>query len=163
MIYAAGIAAATGMLGTLAADYPANRSRGKLIALGARSMASASFLYRRPRRPDEGLCRPGLGPVMAGHTPTSLVAALCLLSAVIIAIGVRKGTPAPRDQRPLGELVRSALAEARNPRIALAYACAFIARGDLVVLGTFSMLWGTTAAMNDGHESRQKPSADGPA
>ena len=74
-----------------------------------------------------------------------------MLSAVVVALGVRKGTPAPRELRPpVRELIRSAFGEARNPRIALAYACAFIARADLVILGTFSILWGTTAGMNRG-------------
>jgi MFS family permease len=34
--------------------------------------------------------------------------------------------------------------------VALAYACAFIARGDLVVIGTFVNLWGTNAALAAG-------------
>ncbi|MDP7041109.1 MAG: MFS transporter, partial [Gammaproteobacteria bacterium] len=34
-----------------------------------------------------------------------------------------------------------------NPRIALSYCCAFVARSDQVILGTFTVLWGATVAM----------------
>jgi MFS family permease len=50
----------------------------------------------------------------------------------------------------LKETVFAGLVEARNPRIALAYACAFIARSDLVILGTFTTLWGQTAGIEAG-------------
>jgi MFS family permease len=54
------------------------------------------------------------------------------------------------------ELFRSGLTEGRvNPRIALSYACAFIARSDLVLLGTYASLWGTTAAVAKGMTATQ--------
>ncbi|MDP6675382.1 MAG: MFS transporter [Gammaproteobacteria bacterium] len=50
------------------------------------------------------------------------------------------------------ELFRSGLQEGKNPRIALAYASAFVSRGDLVILGTFAILWGKTFAISQGLE-----------
>ncbi|MEO7385983.1 MAG: MFS transporter [Gammaproteobacteria bacterium] len=152
MIYAVGIAAATGMLGTLIADYPQSQSRGKIVALGGtlNGLGVVSVTV-------------GLGGMMkafvsggadaetAGEYAHLIVAALCIFSAIIIQIGVRPGTPVAREERPpVGELIRSAFLEARNPRIALAYACAFVARADLVILGTFSILWGAKVAQESG-------------
>ncbi len=59
------------------------------------------------------------------------------------------------------ELVRSGFSEAVNPRIALAYACGFIARSDLVLLGTYSVLWGTTAGSCAGHGCRREAMSAG--
>lgn len=54
------------------------------------------------------------------------------------------------------DLFRSGVSEGRaNPRIALSYACAFIARSDLVLLGTYASLWGTTAAVAKGMAATQ--------
>jgi MFS family permease len=50
------------------------------------------------------------------------------------------------------ELFRSGVREGRNPRIALAYASAFVSRGDLVILGTFTILWGKTFGISQGME-----------
>ncbi|MEZ5565100.1 MAG: MFS transporter [Gammaproteobacteria bacterium] len=152
MIYAAGVAAATGMLGTLVADYPYNPDRGKMVALGGTLNGLGVICVVVVLG---GLMKSfvagGADALDAGRLAHFAIAGLCLLSAVIVAIGVRKGTPAPREMRPpVRELVSSIFLEVRNPRIALAFACAFIARADLVILGTFSTLWGTTAALNDG-------------
>ena len=155
MLYAAGIAAATGMLGTLVADYPQGHSRGKLVALGGtlNGLGVVSVTVGLG-----GLMRTfvnqGADPEEAGQYAHLIVAGLCIVSALIVQLGVRKGTPVAREERPpVGELVRSAFFEARNPRIALAYACAFIARADLVVLGTFSILWGAKVAQESGMDA----------
>jgi MFS family permease len=155
MLYAAGIAAATGMLGTLIADYPQSQSRGKMVALGGTLnglgvvsvTAGLGGLMK-------AFVNQGADPEAAGQYAHLIVAGLCILSAIIIQIGVRPGTPVAKEERPpVGELVRSAFLEARNPRIALAYACAFIARADLVILGTFSILWGAKVAQESGMDA----------
>jgi predicted MFS family arabinose efflux permease len=143
------------MLGTLIADYPQSQSRGKLVALGGtlNGLGVVSVTV-------------GLGGLMkafvdggadaesAGQYAHLIVAALCIFSAIVIQIGVRPGTPMAREERlPVRELIVGAFVEARNPRIALAYACAFIARADLVVLGTFSILWGAKVAQESGMDA----------
>lgn len=56
-----------------------------------------------------------------------------------------------RDSRCKGRLFRAAVTTAsENPRIAVAYASAFVARGDLVVVGTFLVLWGKVTAVDSG-------------
>jgi len=69
---------------------------------------------------------------------------------LIFYLGLKPGTPGTKEERPpVSELVTSGFHEAvKNPRIALAYCCAFVARSDQVILGTFTVLWGTTVAMN---------------
>jgi MFS family permease len=53
------------------------------------------------------------------------------------------------------KLIKAGVLEARNPRIALAYASAFIARSDLVIVGTFVVTWGNVAAINQGFDASQ--------
>jgi MFS family permease len=152
VIYAVGIGAATAMLQTLVADYPAERTRGRAVAItgimnGLGVITLTVGLGGLMKTFEEG----GQSAEAAGYIVHSIVAGLCVVSAVVVLWGLKKGTPAKRHERPpIGELIRSGFAEARNPRIALAYACAFIARGDLVVVGTFVNLWGTTAGLQAG-------------
>lgn len=160
-LYAIGIAAATGMLGTVIADYAEDRSRGLSVAangvlnaLGV--IAVAVGLGHLP----EFFTSRGATPEQAGHDAHFVVAGICFGVAIILALGLRKGTVVHGAARPpLAQLVRSGIGEARNPRIALAYACGFIARSDLVLLGTYSVLWGTTAAIAQGMDAAEAMSA----
>ena len=157
LIYAVGIAAATGMLGTIGADYTLDRSRGLAVAgigvLNALGVISVTIgLGRLPQY----FVERGASEAAAGHDAHFVVAGLCFLVALLLAFGLKGGTAVARGQRPpVRELFRSGLAEARNPRIALSYACGFIARSDLVLLGTYSVLWGTTVATSRGMDAAQ--------
>jgi MFS family permease len=143
---------ATAMLQTISADYPDNVSRGKATALiGTLNGLGVIVLTVGLGGLMKGFVARGQNPETAGYLAHFLVASLCFISAAVVAAGLKKGTVVSREERlPLGQLVRSGFAAARNPRIALAYACAFIARGDLVVIGTFVNLWGTNAAIAAG-------------
>ncbi len=89
-----------------------------------------------------------------------MITAICVVSALILARGLKGGTPAAAEQRPgIRELLQSGYRRARNPRIALAYASAFVARSDLVVLGTFTVLWGSTAGIAAGLDSGEAVAA----
>jgi len=146
MVYALGIGLATAMLQTVVADYPANVSRGKATALVGTLNGLGVLVLT------VGMGRL-LMPQVGGYVTHFVVSGLCFVSAVVVATGLKKGTGVHREERlPLRKLVTSGFAAARNPRIALAYACAFIARGDLVVIGTFVNLWGTNAAIAAGLE-----------
>jgi MFS family permease len=94
---------------------------------------------------------------MAGHYAHLIVAAICAFFAFWMAAGLKGGTPVAKTERlPVRELMLSGYHEAlTNPRIALSYACAFVARSDLVLLGTYSVLWGTTAASAQGMPAAQ--------
>jgi MFS family permease len=157
-IYAIGIAAATGMLGTIIADYTEPRSRG--IAVAATGVLNAlgviTVAVGLGHLPEFFVAR-GASQEAAGHDAHFVVAGLCFAFALLMAVGLKGGTPVEREQRPpVGELMRSGFREAlANPRVALSYACAFIARSDLVLLGTYSVLWGTTTATAKGMDAAQ--------
>ncbi|MFZ1624952.1 MAG: MFS transporter [Gammaproteobacteria bacterium] len=152
MLYAVGVGAATAALQTILADYPANTSRGKATALvGTLNGLGVVILSVGLGGLMKTFVDRGYSPEDAGYITHFIVAGLCLFSAVVVSAGLKKGTPVTKlEQLPMRELIRSGLAAARNPRIALAYASAFIARGDLVVVGTFVNLWGTSAGIEAG-------------
>jgi MFS family permease len=82
----------------------------------------------------------------------ALVGAACVVSGIIVMIGLRgndRGSANP-DKQPFLRLLGQGFGAARNPRIAVSYAAAFAARGDVVVIGTYVSLWGTQAAMAQG-------------
>ncbi len=153
-IYALGLGTSTGMLGTILADYPQNRSRGKFVAVAGIfngiGVICVTVLFGRYAPP--ALLEAGYDAVSATRIVHGIVFAACALSAVIYLLGLQAGTPVAKEERlPLRELMASGFTEGRrNPRIALAYAGAFVARSDQVVLGTFTVLWGTIAGVNQG-------------
>ncbi len=153
IIYALGISMATGMLGTIITDYPKEVSRGRLVAVvgimnGLGVVLISVFLGKVF---PAVLSANGFGPVDVNLYMHWGIVALCVLNAAVIHFGLKGGTPTKRHERPpVGELFRIGLREGKNPRIALAYAAAFVARSDLVVLGTFTVTWGTVAAQAKG-------------
>ena len=157
-IYAVGIAAATGMLGTIVADYTEPRSRGiGVAATGVLNGIGVIFVAIGLGRLPQMFVERGATQDMAGHYAHLIVAGLCALFAFWMAAGLKGGTPVAKTERlPVRELMRSGYREAvTNPRIALSYACGFIARSDLVLLGTYSVLWGTTTAAAQGMPAAQ--------
>ncbi len=160
-LYTVGIAAATGMLGTVIADYTEDRSRGLGVAAAGvlNALGVITVAVGLGRLPQFFTDR-GASQEAAGHDAHFVVAGICLAVAILLALGLKKGTVVHHAERlPVKELVASGFREARNPRIALAYACGFIARSDLVLLGTYSVLWGTTVATAQGMEAAEAMSA----
>jgi MFS family permease len=152
-IYSVGIGLATGMMGTIIADYPQNISRGKMVALIGilNGLGVVTVTFTIARLPGI-LADAGYPPLDAGIYSHWVAAGFCFLSALVIAVGLQKGAPLKKGETklPLKELFMAGFVEGRNPRIALAYACGFIARSDLVILGTFTTLWGQTAGIEAG-------------
>jgi hypothetical protein len=94
----------------------------------------------------------GFTPLAASQIAHGIVAGACFISAIIFYLGLKKGTPGTKAERPpVKELITGGFTEAiKNPRIALSYCCGFVARSDQVVLGTFTVLWGTRVAVEQG-------------
>jgi len=153
-IYALGLGTSTGMLGTILADYPQDRSRGKFVALtgvfNGLGVLAVTVIFGRLVPPM--LVEAGYDALTTTKIVHVIIFAACAISSVIYLLGLKKGTPGGDEEKlPMKVLVVSGFAEAvRNPRIGLSYAAAFVARSDLVVLGTFTVLWGTVAGMNQG-------------
>jgi MFS family permease len=152
LIFAVGMAATAGTIATLSNDYPAENSRGKLIAYTSMFNISATifiglFIARIPAL----MAERGYDPVQGGTTMYLFAAALCVFAAIAGQRGLKPGTPvAPRDRAPARVLFMSGLRAAKNPRIALAYAAAFAARSDLVIKGLFLFLWAIQDGIDQG-------------
>jgi MFS family permease len=136
----------------LLADYPQERSRGKLVALlGVLNGLGIVLLGTIGGNLPKWLTAAGLPELSASRIAMASIAILCVVSALILFVGFRGGRPGTGQQRqPLATLLRTGLAEARNPRIALAYGSAFAARGDVVVIGTYVSLWISQAGIAQG-------------
>jgi MFS family permease len=154
IIYALGLGASAGMLATVVADYPKEDSRGKMLAFvgmlnGLGVVLVIALLGNLPNM----LVDAGYSAITAGRYTHGVAVALCVLTAVVVGFGLMKGTPVRQEDRlPVLQLFRAGVYEGRNPRIALAYASGFVARGDQVILGTFTILWGKTWGMSQGME-----------
>ena len=156
IIYACGLAASTGMLGTVVTDYPQEATRGKMVAaagmlngLGVVLLTGVfGFMLN-------AFAQGGTETVQAGRITHAILAIFAGFSAFVVGFGLKKGTPhKSHEEKPsYQQLARAGFAQARNPRIALSYASAFVARSDLVILGTFTILWGTKAGVLQGLDS----------
>jgi MFS family permease len=152
-IYAVGAAAIVSTYSVTLADYPQEQSRGKLVAMsavlnGLGIIALAAVGGNLPAF----LVASGYGAVAAGQISMVLVGAACILSGIIVGQGL-KGTDrgsSGKAKQPFTHLIWQGVGAARNPRIAVSYASAFAARGDVVVIGTYVSLWGTQAAIANG-------------
>jgi MFS family permease len=153
-IYALGLGASTGMLGTILADYPQDHSRGKMVAItgvfNGLGVICVTVIFGRLAPP--ALVEAGFDAITTTKIVHVVVFAACAVSALLYLLGLQKGALVNREEQlPFRELIVSGFTEAqRNPRIMLSYAAAFVARSDLVVLGTFTVLWGTVAGVAQG-------------
>ncbi len=156
VIYACGLAASTGMLGTVVTDYPQEATRGKMVAAaGMLNGLGVVLLTGIFGFMLNAFVEAGTETEQAGRYSHAILAAFATISAFIVGFGLRKGTPHKEHEEKPGyeQLIRAGFEQAKNPRIALAYASAFVARSDLVILGTFTILWGTTAGVAQGLDS----------
>jgi MFS family permease len=152
-IYALG---ATGIVVTYSAalaDFPQEKSRGKLVAAAAvlNGLGILLLTYVGGNMP-AWLTAAGYGPITAGRIAMAVIGIVCVVSGIIVWLGLRgndRGS-ANTDKQPFLRLLGQGFGAARNPRIAISYAAAFAARGDVVVIGTYVSLWGTQAGMAQG-------------
>ncbi len=151
-LYGLGIGAATGMYGVLLADYAVEKDRGKLAAIGGilNGLGVVMLALLLGALPAIFVARGFSGPAAAQIT-TAIAAAACLLTALILLAGLQRGAPTGAVRLPLATMLRRGAAAARsNPEIALAYASAFVSRGDLAIVGIFTVAWGKQAALATG-------------
>ncbi|MBM4196920.1 MAG: MFS transporter [Gammaproteobacteria bacterium] len=155
VLFAAGAAGATGMLGTIMHDYPQDVSRGRTIALSGIMVIFGSLVVAGGfgQLPTALVAR-GFDGVTAGQYAFWSAAACVAAACVLLQLGLQGGLPTRVAERlPVAALIRSGWRNGRNPRIALAYAAAFVARSDLVILGSFTVLWGTIAGREAGMDT----------
>ncbi len=148
--YGVGAACITSMMATVLADYPQERSRGKMLAgsgicNGLGAVIMVGLLSQLPRL-FSGL---GYDALLSGRLTYWCGAILAVVSALILSRGLKGGKPAAATERmPVGKILREGVQVARtNPRILVACCEAFIARGDLIVVSTFLSLWAKEAGL----------------
>jgi MFS family permease len=163
LIFAVGVATLGGMLATVLADYPLDADRGKLtgIAFFLNAVGALLFLTLLVRMP-QWFVEAGFSERDAGRWSYLVAGAgVCLVSAVVM-LGLKPGPPDQvRERLPIATLLRQGLAAGRRPRIALAYACSFAARADLVIVALFLTLWVSNAAIADGYTPSEAAAKQG--
>lgn len=152
MFWAIGASAVGAMLATVLADTPHEKSRGALVGLtgicqGLGVMLSVFLLSKLPQLYELH----GLDPVASGRLTYWTATGLCLLTALVCFIGLKREpqSTAARHQT-LRQLLREGGAAAANRRILLGYLVNFIARADIVVIGTYFSLHITQAGLERG-------------
>jgi len=150
IIYAVAVAATTCMLTVIVHDYPQEQSRGKLVAASGLfgGFGVAVFSAVSGNLPGFFTTR-GATDIEAGQYLHAVVVAICMLAALYSWFGMQAGVPGSAKM-PRKKSLAIGLQMAARPRIALLYFSAFAARGDLVVGGTFIVLWGSLAGKATG-------------
>ena len=151
-LFAVGIAMTSIMLSACLVDYIQERSRGRWIGttsifngLGVVSMAA--LLTRLPSMYQNA----GSDSLTAGYYSFWTVAAICLVIGAILYFGLFRAPRSAKEHEPLlKQFAEGVRAGINNPRLATAYAGAFIGRGDFAVIGTFFSLWLTQVGLEQG-------------
>ena len=144
MFFGIGSACVTSMMATVLADYPLDRSRGMLLAASGigNGIGAISMVLILSQLPGffGGM---GYDALESGRMTYWFGATLALISSVVVFRGLKAGVPGkPRGKQSVVSLLREGATAARkNPRVLVACAEAFVARGDLVVINTFFALW----------------------
>ena len=152
VIYALGIGAATGMYGTLLADYAVEADRGKLAAIGGilnglGVVLSALALGALPAR----FVATGMEGPAAARLTTAIAAVARLITACVLFAGLKRGAPPASLRLPMAAMLGRGVKAARGNRgLAIACAAAFVARGVLAIVGIFTVAWGKQAALAAG-------------
>jgi MFS family permease len=152
MFFAIGAAAITSMMATVLADYPEEKSRGRLVAASgiANGLGAMTLVITMSRLPVI-FADMGYSTIQSGRMTYWVAACLCILTAVIVGRGLQAGKPGRQQKKPVIRLLQEGLHAARaNPRIAVACLEAAVARGDLVVISTFFALWANQAGQAQG-------------
>ena len=143
LFFSVGVAAVGTMLGTVLADTPQESSRGRMVGVAGffQGLGALAFVATLGKVP-HWLSQAGVDELAAGRIALTIAAALSAVSAVVVLLGLKSGTPSESaPAMSLTRVLREGLGAARrNPRIWLACLLQFGSFGDRVVLGTFLML-----------------------
>ena len=153
MFFAIGAVMITGMMATVLADYPQNKSRGLMMAgLGIANGAGAVTMVIGLSRLPVWFADMGYSTLMSGRFTYWVATGLCVATAIIVGRGLQGGKPGqPKRGQPIGRLLIEGVQAARhNPRIAVACLEAFVARGDAVMIATYFSLWANQAGVAEG-------------
>ena len=163
-IFAVGVACVAGMMTTILNDYPEEPSRGKMMAVGGVANGAGGLFMAFVLAPLPLWFQNASFSSANATLYTSLVAVvICIVSAIILLWGLSPYKPQQSYQQKQHFLtnLKFGVLAAKKPRIAIAYAAAFVARSDLVVIGTFFLLWCRQAGVEAGLEPAEATAQSG--
>ncbi len=153
VVFAVGAATVPVMMSAIAIDYSQPVSRGKWIGIiNLSSGLGVLFMSLVMARIPAWLERAGYEGAVTGRYTFWITSAACFAAAAILFLGLKgksSGTTAAKPN-PFLLVVEGLKAGARNPKLALTYAAAFIGRGDMIVIGLFLPLWAMHIGMENG-------------
>jgi MFS family permease len=163
VIFAVGATFLAAMLATVIADYPVERSRGRLVGgtfflngLGVATLVGTATMLPRLYQ------GAGYDAFEAGQAAYWTIAGVMLIPLVIVARGLAPGAPHQADQKAgLFATMRIGIEAGRQPRVLLAYLAGCISRGDLSIISTFFLLWMTRAGLDQGMTAAEALAAGG--
>jgi len=145
VLFAIGAAALSAQIPTIGNDYTREESRGRLFGFsGFMNGLGVVFMSAGLAQVPRLLSAWGATPEQAGAGMFLLAAALCVLSALVLRIGLKPGVAqevSVADPLPPARLLVNGLRAARNPRIVLSYLAAFAGRSDNAIKGLFVSAW----------------------
>ncbi len=153
-VFAIGVAGVSGMTATILNDYPQERSRGKMMAVGGVASGAGGIMMMLIARLPASLEASGMSTEQALQVTLGCMFVACLLTALFLRYFLSAVRPATKSESlPLLTKLKLGLTAMRRPRISVAYASAFVARSDFVVVGTFFFLWYVQTASEAGMSS----------
>lgn len=141
LFFSVGVAAVGCMMSTILADIPREDSRGPFVGItgfvqGIGVVVVAIILLGSlPKR----FVAQGMSASDAAQLTLWCAAGLCVITALVCWLGLRKGTPSKvAAQLPLRTIIaEGATAARRNPVIWFGYMLNFAAFADRIIIGTF--------------------------
>jgi MFS family permease len=160
LIIAVGAAAFYATTAAIAADYPTNKSRGKLLSIlmVTQQLTILLLVAKVSARLPRWLTDFGVSAVDAGRYSFWSVAAFSAVGAVVAVLGLKRGTSGSFAPEHSDAAKPSALDSFRfilryakaHPRFIVVLAIAFVVRGDASVVSSFLSLWSVSAAKQQG-------------
>jgi len=153
LVYSFGSAMIVSCFSILLTDYPLEKSRGKFVAIaGVLNGLGILLLTVLSGLLPKILSGAGYNPVTSGKLAMAVMGTICVISGIIVAVGLIGGDrqSSRHAKQPFLQLMAKGIGSARNPRILASFMSAFAARGDVVVIGTYVSLWGSMVGVSAG-------------
>ncbi|GLP96336.1 MFS transporter [Paraferrimonas sedimenticola] len=148
VIVAFGTAAMLTMMVTVVADYAQDNSRGRANGVQGLLATLGAFIPPILAGLPQQFVEQGYTQADAQQATFAVAGAMGIAAIIVAFFGLAKGVanrPVKADdtqpKESMATSFKHATAAAKNPKIALSYAAAFISRGDLAVTGAFVGLW----------------------
>ena len=145
IVFGIGVGAYSTLIVTIVGDYVKDDSRGKGTGMlgffnGVGALITVMLLIKLP----QFFAAQGQDPIEAGISTYSVAVAITAFTSILMWFGLKKHDKvslAEERKESLKEIAVQGFKAGRDPGIALAYAAAFVSRGNLAIVGTFFTLW----------------------